>query len=250
MAGSRISVVSRDRVEIRGLDLSDELIGRLSFIDMFLLQLSGQRPTEIQRALVEAVMVTIMEHGLVPSVLTARLTLFGAPESFQGAVAAGLLGVGDRFAGTASACAEILGEVAAAAPQDRDMVATRIVAEHRAARKPLPGFGHPDHKDGDPRYHRLVSYARDLGVEGRYLDACDHLSAALNARANKVVPTNVSLSIAALLAEAGLPTEVFRGVVLIARCAGLVGHLAEEIMDPSADLIWKSAEKAMAQAIE
>lgn len=250
MAGSKISIVTREGVKVRGRDLPGELVGNLSFIDMFLLQLRGRHPSPLERKLVEAVMVTIMEHGLVPSVLAARLTLGGAPESFQGAVAAGLLGVGDRYAGTASECGKLLAEIVAAPPADRDDVAARIVAEHRAARRPLPGFGHPDHKDGDPRYHRLIAVGRELGAEGSYLDACETLGTALCTAAGKTIPTNVSLGIAALLAEAGLPADMFRGVVLIARCAGLVGHIAEEIMDPSADLIWKSAEHAMAQAIE
>jgi len=248
MAGSAISAVTKDSVHVRGKDLVGELIGRRDFVDMFLLQLSGREPTAMQKSLVEAVMVAIMEHGLVPSVVAARLTLLGAPESLQGAVAAGLLGVGDHFAGTASACAELLAQIVALPKGERTAAAAGIVADHAARKRPVPGFGHPNHKGGDPRYHRLIEVARDAGAAGDHIEAGELLQDALAARAGKTIVPNISLAIGVLLLEAGLPITSLRGVVLIARCAGLVGHLAEEMVNPSANLMWRATEAAMADA--
>jgi citrate synthase len=244
MTGSRISVVTRERVAVRGRDLVDELIGQRDFVDMFLLQLLGADPSPVQRHLVNAVMVAIMEHGLVPSVIAARLTLYGAPESFQGAVASGLLGVGDRFAGTASECAKLLSEIVSHPAEGRLAAADAIVARHRAIRAPVPGFGHPNHKDGDVRYHKLIAVAREVGADGGYLDAATFLGEALVAATGKVIPPNISLAIGALLAEARLPEGSFRGVVLIARCAGLVGHLTEELEAPISERMWAAADAA------
>ncbi len=246
MGKSRISVITHDRIEVRGFDLASELIGKISFTDMFILQTTGTKPTMLQRALIEAVMVAIMEHGVVPSIVASRLTLLGAPESLQGAVAAGLLGVGDRFAGTASECAKILQQIAYSAPADKVKIAAAIVSDHRARKKPVPGFGHPNHKGGDPRYSSLMSVAREAGAEGLYLNACDILHDAVKASAGKPIPTNVSLAIGAVLGESRLPIAIFRGVVLVARCAGLVGHLAEEMVDPVGNDMWKAAENVVA----
>src|SRR5688500_14241031 len=111
---TRICGYDPDTVSIRGKDLVTELMGKVGFTQMILFQLTGRMPEGRQVAILDAVLVTIMEHGLVPSAVVARLTHYGAPESVQGAIAAGLLGVGDRFAGTASECAEVLAPIAAA----------------------------------------------------------------------------------------------------------------------------------------
>src|SRR5262245_50427148 len=96
---TRISGYDADRITVRGKDLVTDLMGKVTFSEMMLLHLTGQAPTRKQVTILDAVLVTIMEHGLVPSAIVTRLTHYGAPESIQGAIAAGLLGVGDRFAG-------------------------------------------------------------------------------------------------------------------------------------------------------
>lgn len=236
--------VSADRIEVRGRDLN-ELIGTLSFTEMFLLHLLGRPGSPLQLAVTDAVMVAIMEHGLVPSAVVARLTLLGAPESYQGAVAAGLLGVGDRFAGTASQCALVLDPIALAPEAERAERARATVEAFRRERKALPGFGHPIHRPADPRVARLLAVARAAGAPGRYILALGALESAVTAVLGRALPTNVSAAIAVVLREAELPAEVIRGVVLTARCAGLVGHLHEEQQRPAADDMWEAAERAV-----
>ncbi len=242
---TELAGATADRIEVRGRDLVGELVGRLTFTEMFLLHLLGRDATPLQVAVTDAVLVAIMEHGLVPSAIAARLTLLGAPESFQGAVAAGLLGVGDHFAGTASRCAEVLDGIVAAPPGERRALALSTVQSFRRERKALPGFGHPTHRSGDPRVPRLIEIARARGAPGRYIEALSLLESAIAEVLGRPLPPNVSSAIAAVLREAEIPTEAMRGVILTARCAGLTGHLLEEMRDHSAEQMWEAVERAV-----
>lgn len=229
-----------DSITLRGKDLVNEVIGHYSFTAAFLLQALGREPSAEQIRLVDLVLVTIMEHGLVPSAVASRLTLHGAPESMQGAVAAGLLGVGDRYAGTAGKCGEVIERVLASG--DPQQEAKAIVAEARSAKKPLPGFGHPIHKGRDPRVERLVEH---LPNDAPALDATYALETALTENLGKPLVMNVSAAMAAVLAHAEIPASLMRGVVLIARCAGLVGHVFEEMNSPVGNALWQGAEHAV-----
>ncbi len=158
-----------DNIMVRGKNLVTELMGKVSFPEMILLQMLGKTPEPAQVEILNAVMVTIMEHGLVPSAVAARLTIYGAPESYQGAIAAGLLGVGDRFAGTASACAKMLEPLVVVPEGEREAACRASLREFKATKSPVPGFGHPIHRDGDPRYARLMDITRNAGTSGVYL---------------------------------------------------------------------------------
>jgi len=232
-----------DRIEVRGRDLVHELVGKLTFTQMFLFHLLGRDPTPMQTAITDAVLVCIMEHGLVPSTVAARLTWLGAPDSYQGAVAAGLLGVGDRFAGTASRCAELLDRIVARPAAQRESEARALVEALRRERKPVPGFGHPTHKGADPRVPRLIEIARGQGASGEYLAALTLLAAAIERTLGRPLPMNVSAAIAAVVREAQLPAQAVRGLILTARCAGIVGHLLEESERPAAQAMWEAAER-------
>ncbi len=229
-----------DSISLRGKDLVHDVIGQYSFTGAFLLQALGEAPSPRQLELVDAVLVTIMEHGLVPSAVASRLTLHGAPESIQGAVAAGLLGVGDRYAGTAGRCGELIERIVASG--DIAGMTREIVAEHRERKAPIPGFGHPIHTGRDPRVDKLLSLLDD---ESPAKNALFELEGALKEALGRTLVTNVSAVLAALLYEAGVPSGMMRGVVLVARCAGLVGHLLEESQNPVGDALWRGAEGAV-----
>jgi len=234
-----------DNITIRGRDLVTELMGEATFTELIFLQALGRAPSEVETKILDTVLVTIMEHGLVPSAVATRLTLYGAPESFQGAVAAGLLGVGDRYAGTASACGAILERIVAAPPDAREAAALAEVRDHRARRVPVPGFGHPIHQAHDPRVPRLIEVAEGLDIGGDHIAAMRDLETALRRELGKPLVTNISAAIAAVLGEAGVPARMMRGVVLTARCAGLVGHLMEEAERPAAPAMWEAAQHAV-----
>jgi citrate synthase len=240
---TRICGYDPEHITVRGKDLVQDLIGHLTFSQMILFQLTGQLPSAVQTRILDAVLVTIMEHGLVPSAIVTRLTHYGAPESVQGAIAAGLLGVGDRFAGTASECAELLESIGAAAPGERAALASEIVRSHRQRKHPLPGFGHTIHTRSDPRVGRLTQIVRAAGTSGRYLEALEILERALESVLGRKLVMNVSAAIAAALGEAGVPAKATRGIVLTARCAGLAGHLYEEMQRPISAAISEAVEE-------
>ena len=226
-----------DSILIRGKNLVEDVIGRYTLTGAFLLQALGKEPSERQTELLAVVLVTIMEHGMVPSVVASRLTLHGAPESLQGAVAAGLLGVGDRYAGTAAQCGEVLAELIDS--NDRDSAAADLVRRYRAEKRAVPGFGHPIHTGTDPRVEKLLSY---VAKDSQALQAAESLEGALSEALGKPLVMNVSTVLAILMFEIGIPVSAMRGVILISRCAGLVGHLLEEMNTPVGNDLWRSAE--------
>lgn len=232
-----------DNIFIRGKNLVDELVGQVTFTEMMLFHMLKEQPTPLQVAVVDAVLVTIMEHGLTPTAIAARQTFLGAPDSLQGAVAAGILGVGTRFAGTSGDCAHLLEEIVNAEKGEKQNVATAIAKRFRAARKPLPGYGHPIHKNGDRRVDKLVEIARAHGAKGDYIEAMYILGDAINAELGKKLIINASAGMGAALAEAGIPASIMQGVVIVSRCAGIVGHLLEEMEEPAANFMWELIEE-------
>lgn len=242
-ATTAICGFNADEITIRGKNLVTDFMGNMDFVTAFLHQSLGHQPTPIQTNLINTVMVTIMEHGLVPSAVVARLTHYGAPENYQGAIAAGILGVGDRYAGTSSSCGALLERMQCA--EDARAEAVAIIAEHQNLKIPVPGFGHPIHKDTDPRVDRLLELARNSGTDGQYLNLMTLLESTLCEVTGKTLVTNISAAIGAVLAEAGIPSQMMRGIVLTARCAGLVGHIAEEMNNPAAPAMWQGAQDAV-----
>jgi citrate synthase len=194
---------------------------------------------------VDTVLVCIMEHGMTPSAIASRVTYLGAPESLQGAVAAGLLGAGTRFVGTADQAATLLKRIVALPMSERKDEAMKIAKEHNESKKFLPGYGHPIHINGDPRVKRLDEVIRNAGANGEYLDAMYLLGDAIKEVSGKNIVINVNAAIGAALLEADIPPEIARGFNIIARCAGLVGHIYEEQSEPAGYKIWQVADKAV-----
>ena len=232
-----------DDVVLRGRSLPRELVGKATFTELIYFLLTGRDPTPAQRTILDACLVTLMEHGLTPSAVATRLTYGSAPEAMQGAVAAGLLGVGSVFVGASETCAQLLARIVAA--PDGPAEARAIVAESKAAGTRLPGFGHPLHRPVDPRTVALLALARAQGAYGRHCVALEQLAAAVDATAGRAVPVNATGAIAALVVDAGLPPGILRGIALISRCAGLVAHIAEEQAAPAMRTLWEAAEAAV-----
>ena len=238
-----IATHSPEDVFVRGRSLCRDILGKMTFTEMTFLHVTGRVPTPAQTAMVDACLVTLLEHGLTPSVLAARLVYASAPEAVQSAVAAGLLAVGSTFVGTVEGCAALLGRIVASA--DGDAEARSIAEQHRAERRPVPGFGHPEHKPDDPRSIVLFALARTHGVAGAHVDAIAKLAAAVDAAYGKHVTVNATGAVAAVLGDCGLPAEILRGFAVLARCAGLVGHVHEEQGRPTMRAIWRAAEEAV-----
>jgi len=232
-----------DKVVVRGMDLAGDLIGKVGFTDLFFLEIRGRLPDSRERAVLDAVLVALVEHGLTPTAIVARLTDLGAPGAIQGAVAAGILGAGDRFLGALDGCARILQEW----PHDVDMEdhAAALVARERREGRRVPGLGHPTHTEGDPRTAALYEVADAAGISSVMRQRLDALRRAAEAASARALPVNVDGASAAVLSDLGLPWQIVRGVALVARAAGLVGHLWDETNHPTATTIWETAENAV-----
>jgi citrate synthase len=244
---SAISSSNESVILVRGKDLCGELIGSVSFTDHIWLLVVGQLPNAGQRAVLDATLVAIAEHGLVPSVQASRLTLAAAPEALQGAVAAGILGCGSVILGAAEASGRLLaGVVAGAAPGAAlDEPASARVREERAAKRPVPGYGHPLHKARDPRVDRLLAVAAQAGCAGRHIEAARAIERALPAIIGKPLAMNVSAAIAAVLLDAGYPLLALKGVPMLARTASLIAHLLEEQERPIGFVLSHAAAAAI-----
>jgi len=224
-----ISTLDEHGVTIRGKDLVSELIGEVTFTQMIYLQILGHLPTPGQVRVLDSLLVTLLEHGVGPA-LGARLVYMGAPDSIQGAIATGILAMGSQFGGVMEVVGRDL-EAIIAAP-DGDAEAARIVAGYRAAKKSVPGFGHPQHRPEDPRTIKLLKVAEEEGLAGRYVAALRTLAKAVDASLGKHITINATAGIAALLGELGVPARIMRGFACISRAPGIVGHIYEEIQNP------------------
>ena len=245
---SRIARVYPDRVEVRGRDLTGDLMGRLSFTEYFHLLLCGREPTEEQRFFLDLVLLSIAEHGMMPTNVAARMTLAADPSSLQGAVAAGILGCGPVILGTAESCARLLEQAqakveAGAAPAS---VAGDIARAMHAAGEKMPGFGHPVHRPLDPRAERILELADSHGVSGPHVALASALRDAVAEAWGKPLTMNVSMPIAAVMLDLGFPSTAVAAVPILARTAGLLAHLAEEEQHPVGFVMAAKADEAVA----
>ena len=212
-----------DRIVVRGKDLPNEILGHLNLGDMAFLELTGRVPDARESKMFNAIVVTLVEHGTTPSSIVARLTYLGAPEALQAAVASGLLGLGSVFVGSMEGVARILGDAVA---NGKD--AKTVLAEN----KRMPGLGHPIHKPIDPRTVRLFEIARETGHYGKYCKLMEEIAKA------KGITLNATGAIGAIACELGLEWKIVKGLGVMARAVGLVGHLLEETREPMAEEIW------------
>ncbi len=240
---TRLCTHDTTSITVRGADLVNDLIGELTFTEMTYFAITGRRPNHAQTRILDAVLVTLMEHGLTPSAIAARMIYASTPETLQAGVSAGLLAVGSVFVGTMEGCAALIERILAA--PDVDTAAREIADEYRATRRPIPGFGHHMHKPDDPRTPKLFAIAESQGVTGDHIAALRALSAAVDARFGKHLTINATGAIAALLGEIAIPASVMRGVAVISRSAGLVAHIAEEQKTPSMRYMWDLVEEGV-----
>jgi citrate synthase len=242
-AGAPVSHIAQafpDRVEVRGRDLTGDLMGRVTFTEYFHLLLIGREPTEDQRFFLDVLLVAIAEHGMMPTNVAARMTLAADPGSLHGAVAAGILGAGPVVLGTAEECATLLADAHASRRSAED-----IAREYRASGRKIPGFGHPLHRPVDPRAERILELAHEREIDGAHVAlACSLRDEVVDVRGNPL-PMNVAMPIAAVMLDLGFPPSTVKAVPILARTAGLLAHLAEEIEKPIGFLMAARAEAAI-----
>jgi citrate synthase len=231
-------------IVVRGFDLCKELIGSVSLTEHFWLLVTGKRASAAQARVLDACLVAIAEHGLVPSVQAARMTYAAGPEAMQGAVAAGILGCGSVILGSAENAGKFLARIN---ERGGGAEAARTIAqEYRAAKIPFPGYGHPLHTDEDPRAGRLIAVASEVGLAGAHVAAARAAEAAIREVMGRPLVLNVSGAIPAVLLDAGFPLGGLKGVPILARAASLVAHLVEEQMRPIGFLLSEAGEHSIA----
>jgi citrate synthase len=234
-----------DSITLFGRDFTSEILGHLSFGDMAFLELMSRVPTPDESRMFNAMLVTLVEHGLTPSSIVARLTIAGAPESLQAAVAAGLCGLGTVFVGSIEGSAQLLYDLMPnpnPLPELRPL-ANEAIDRFERAKKIVPGIGHPFHKPIDPRTPRLIEIARETGFDGPYIALIQEIAAEGERRKGKSLPVNATGILGALCCEMGLDARICRGLGVMARAVGLVGHILEEMRQPMAIQIWNRTDQ-------
>ena len=244
---SSIGWSTADKISVRGLDLPNEILGHMNLGDLAFLQLTGRKATPEESKVFNAIVITLVEHGITPSAIAARMTYMGAPESLQAAVAAGLCGLGTVFVGSMEGASKMLYE---ALPQDKlgtgvdlDALAVETVAGFRDRKAIVPGLGHPVHKPVDPRTPRLFEIAAQNGKSGEYVALMQKIQTEAEARSGKMLPINATGAIGAICCEFGFPWKIVRGFGVMARAIGLVGHILEESENPISYDIWQRVEE-------
>lgn len=228
----------------RDANLVDDLIGQRSFTEVMFMQIMNRPARPVDMRIVDAVLITLMEHGLTPSAIATRLVYMSAPENLQGAVASGLLAVGSQFVGTMENCSELLDRIIAAG--DPAQTARGIVEDARRRRAHLPGFGHHLHKPDDPRAIKLLALTEaETELKGDHVRALRLLAGTVDEVYGRHITINATGAVAAMLGEIGVPTRLMRGFAVISRAAGLVAHIAEEQTDPSGRFIWETIDHAI-----
>lgn len=242
---SRLSRYTEDAIFYGDDNLVEDLIGQVSFLEIFLKQTFGRTFSPAELQIVDAVLVALMEHGLTPSAIAARMVYSSSPEALQAGVAAGLLAVASRFVGTMEGAGAILDRIVGA--DDPPVEAQRIALFHRGQRIAVPGFGHHLHKPDDPRASALLALARKVEAAGAYSQALELLAAEVDAAAGRHITINATGAAAAVLGDIAVPVALMRGFAILSRTAGLISHIAEEQRDPSARFIWDLIDREMSR---
>ena len=244
MASTSICTSDLTSITVRGRDLVNDLVGELSFTEMLYFLSCGRRPDAGQAKVLDACLVTIMEHGINPSTIVARLIADTVPDEPQVAIAAGLLGVGGVFAGTSEQCAVILQELAKEGEGAVRKTAERLIASGQ----PIPGFGHLHHKPDDPRTPRLFAVAEKAGVKQTHMRLLRALGKAIDEVKGRHITINATGAIGALMLDIDVPVAAIRCFSVVARSAGLTAHLLEEKSNPAARTIWRESRNAVPYA--
>lgn len=244
-----IGTSTEERIELLGLDLADDVLGQVGFGELAYWLATKRRPTAGQLRVFEAALVSLADHGYTPTAIAARMTYYSAPESIQGAIAAGLLGGGSRFLGVTEDTGQYLAAIIAdldELPSDDagwDAVARSAVSAARAEGRKVPGLGHPVHKHADPRTPVMFRIAREGEVFGPHLSLFEAIGRVHPDILGRTLPLNGAGVAGAALADAGLPLGLLRGFALLARTAGLIGHLAEEQQNPVGPAIYMEVDR-------
>lgn len=239
-----------DNIKLMALDVAGDLMGKVGFGELAFWMVAQRRPSAGEVRLFEAVLVSLADHGFTPTAIAARLTYYSAPDSIQGAVAAGLLGGGSRFLGVTENTGTYLHDVVARlgdthdwSEREWDEAAVDSVTKAKAAGALVPGLGHPVHKHGDPRVPAMIRIATEEGVRGPHMQLFEAIGRVHEPLLGRRLPLNGAGIAGAALADLGLPISMLRGFSLLARTAGIVAQIAEEQRTPIGPDVYESVDR-------
>jgi len=224
-----ITSVQPNELRLRGYRI-DELMGRVTFGQAVYLALKGELPTPEIGRLMDAMLVSSIDHGATPPSALAACTAASTGATLSASIASGVLAINRYHGGAIEGCMGLLLEAIGRSDESRPLaeVASEIVAEMRAQKKRAPGFGHRVHTD-DPRTRRLLAVADELGVSGKGVAMARAFEQALAESLGRRLPLNVDGALAALLVDLGFPPELGNAFFVIARVTGLAAHAHEEM---------------------
>ncbi len=227
---TQIGVYQKDDIIIAGYSIGD-LIENIDFASAIYLVLKGELPKANEAKMINALLVSTIDHGLSPSEVVSRyIAAAGSP--VQASIAAGILMFADYHGGAMQALSKELQEEMEKVKKSGESIekaAARMVAEHRQSKVPLSGFGHPDHPQGDPRAPVLFKRAKDLGVAGDYTRLMLALEKEMEKSVGRKSGINIDGAFASFISDLGFDWRVARGFIIISRSAGLLAHYYEEI---------------------
>lgn len=242
-ASNPISRHDDSSITVRDKGLSDEIMGEMDFGGAVYYLLTNDEPTEAEQRVVGAMLSSLMVHGTTPHAIASRLTYLSEPNSIQGAVASGLLGVGSRFAGSMEQCSRDLQSIAAT--EDTDEAVAELVVKYDKNDARFSGIGHPHLSPVDPRAERLFALAEGADIAGEHVAALRDVQRAFEEDTGYDLPINITGAIAAVSADLGLPPEGARGIAIISRVAGLVAEVLEEKESPIAMDVYQFVDEQM-----
>jgi citrate synthase len=208
----------------------EELMGRVPFSHVVFLLLKGDLPSKEEGLLMDAMLVSSIDHGATPPSALAARTVASGGAPLTTAVAAGISCINKYHGGAIEGCMRVLLEAVErkkSSGKDAATIASELLEEYKAAKQRIPGYGHRVHTE-DPRSVRLFALADDLGIAGEYVEMAHALRAAMKETLGRDLPMNVDGAIATMLCEMGFPPEMSNGVFAISRSGGLVAHVYEE----------------------
>ena len=225
-----IAYGDKHAVVLRGYDLQ-ELVGKVSFAEAWLLLATGELPPAGHAKLLDAMMVSVLDHGIVPSsIVTRYLASAGAP--IQAAVAGGVMAFGDTYGG---ACEQLGEQLAKHVPevragrQTQQQAAAAIVKHFFSLGRKVPGYGHTLHPEGDPRVPHLYRIADANGVTNDHSHLAFEVQEELHRAKGRKLPMNQDGALGALGLDMGLDWRLLRALAFMPRSAGLAVHALEEM---------------------
>lgn len=208
---------------VRGYELLD-LIGNLSFSEAIYLLLKGELPNPSETKMLDAILVSCIEHGINPPSITSARASVSVGNPVNAALAAGMLSFGEFHGGAIEQCAKMMQENVDSNPED-------VVRKFKEQGKRIPGYGHAVYKDEDPRTTKLFSLASQYDIAGKYVEFAQGIKNAINSVLGKTLCVNIDGAIAALISEMGFDWRIGKGLFAISRSVGMLAHIHEEMVN-------------------